>query len=61
MGSLSRALVVAGLAVSLAPAGAQSQPRSAGTRVLTYRSPAALKTLLGFGRKIKNEDYCRSC
>ena len=47
MGSLSRALVVAGLAVSLAPAGAQSQSRSVGTRVLTYRSPAALETLLG--------------
>jgi subtilisin family serine protease len=46
MGSLSRALVVAGIVVSLAPAGAQSQSRSVGTRVLTYRSPAALKTLL---------------
>src|SRR2546423_2609259 len=46
MGAFSRALVVAGVFLSLAAPSARSESTSAGTRVLTYRSPAALKTLL---------------
>src|SRR5919202_461868 len=46
MRALLRALVVGGLLVSLAPASAQPASSSAGTRVLTYRSEASLRTLL---------------
>src|SRR5919204_395536 len=46
MGAFSRALAVAGVFLSLAASSAQSEPDRAGRRVLTYRSSAALKTLL---------------
>jgi subtilisin family serine protease len=46
MGAFSRALVVAALLLALAASSAQSEPNHAGTRVLTYRTPAALRTLL---------------
>ena len=47
MGAFRRALAAVFVVSLLAASSAQSQPsRSAGTRVLTYRSPQALKTLL---------------
>jgi subtilisin family serine protease len=46
MGAFSRALVVAVVFLSLAAPSAQSEPNRAGTRVLTYGSTGALKTLL---------------
>ena len=46
MGAFSRALAAAALVASLAASSALSQPTRAQTRVLTYRSPDALKTLL---------------
>ena len=46
MGAFSRALAVAGLLACLSASSALSSPSRAGTRVLTYRSPQALRTLL---------------
>src|SRR2546421_8314291 len=46
MGAFSRALAAAVIVFALSASSAQSEPSRAGTRVLTYRSPAALKTLL---------------
>src|SRR5918912_2183420 len=47
MGAFRRALAAVFVVSLLAASSAQSQPgHSAGTRVLTYRSPQALKTLL---------------
>jgi subtilisin family serine protease len=46
MGALLRALAVAGLLACLSASSALSSPSRAGTRVLSYRSPQALRTLL---------------
>src|ERR1700751_4928003 len=46
MGAFSRALVVAGVLACLSASSALSTSNHATTRVLTYRSPQALKTLL---------------
>ena len=46
MGAFSRALAVAGLLACLSASSALSTSSHATTRVLTYRSPQALKTLL---------------
>jgi subtilisin family serine protease len=46
MGAFSRALVVAGVLACLSASSALSTSSHATTRVLTYRSPQALKTLL---------------
>jgi subtilisin family serine protease len=46
MGALLRALAVAGLLACLSASSALSSPSRAGTRVLGYRSPQALRTLL---------------
>jgi len=46
MSAFARALAVAGLVAFLSASSALSSPRRAGTRVLTYRSPQALHTLL---------------
>ena len=46
MGAFSRALAVAGLLACLSASSALSTSSHATTRVLTYRSPRALKTLL---------------
>jgi subtilisin family serine protease len=46
MGAFLRALAVAGLLACLSASSALSTSSHAGTRVLTYRSPQALKTLL---------------
>jgi subtilisin family serine protease len=46
MGAFRRALAAAALILALSASSASSQPSHAGRRVLTYRSPEALKTLL---------------
>src|SRR5438045_9658538 len=46
MGAFRRALAAAALVFCLTASSASSQPSSANTRVLTYRSPEALRTLL---------------
>jgi len=46
MGAFSRALLAAGLLVCLSASSALSSPSRAGTRVLGYRSPQALRTLI---------------
>src|SRR2546430_17305932 len=46
MGAFCRALAVAGLLACLSASSALSTSTHASTRVLTYRSPQALKTLL---------------
>jgi subtilisin family serine protease len=46
MGAFLRALAVAGLLACLSASSALSSPSRAGTRVLSYRSPEALRTLL---------------
>jgi hypothetical protein len=46
MGAVSRALFAAGLIICLSAPSALSSPSRAGTRVLSYRSPQALRTLL---------------
>src|SRR5581483_2517161 len=46
MGAFSRALAAAALVLALTASSASSQPSRAGTRILTYRSPEALRTLL---------------
>jgi subtilisin family serine protease len=46
MGAFSRALLAAGLLACLSASSALSSPSRAGTRVLSYRSPEALRTLL---------------
>jgi subtilisin family serine protease len=46
MGAVLRPLVVVGVFLSLTASSAQSESSRAGTRILTYRSPAALKTLI---------------
>ena len=46
MSALSRALAAAGLLACLSASSALSSSSHAGTRVLTYRSPQALRTLL---------------
>src|SRR5437667_9766965 len=46
MGAFARALAVAGLLACLSASSALSSPSHATTRVLTYRSPQALRTLL---------------
>jgi subtilisin family serine protease len=54
MGAFCRALAVAGLLVCLSASSALSTSSRAGTRVLTYRSPQALKTLIArTGFKVK--------
>src|SRR5207253_2511518 len=54
MGAFSRALAVAGLLACLSASSALSTSSRATTRVLTYRSPQALKTLLArTGFKVK--------
>jgi subtilisin family serine protease len=54
MSALSRALAAAGLLACLSASGALSSSSHAGTRVLTYRSPQALRTLLArTGFKVK--------
>ena len=46
MGAFLRALAVAGLLTCLSASSALSSPSRAGARVLSYRSPQALRTLL---------------
>ena len=46
MGAFSRALLAVGLFVCLSASSALSSPSRAGTRVLGYRSPQALRTLV---------------
>jgi subtilisin family serine protease len=46
MSAFARALAVAGLLACLSASSALPSPSHAGTRVLTYRSPQALRTLL---------------
>jgi subtilisin family serine protease len=46
MGAFSRALAAAALVLALTASSASSQPSRARTRILSYRSPQALKTLL---------------
>src|SRR5439155_24821603 len=54
MGAFCRALVVAGLLACLSASSALSTSTHATTRVLTYSSPQALKTLLArTGFKVK--------
>ena len=54
MSALSRALAAAGLLACLFASSALSSSSHAGTRVLTYRSPQALRTLLArTGLKVK--------
>jgi len=54
MSALSRALAAAGLLACLSASSALSSSSHAGTRVLTYRSPQALRTLLArTGFKVK--------
>src|SRR4029077_16499575 len=54
MSALSRALAAAGLLACLSASSALSSSSHAGTRVLTYRSPPALRTLLArTGFKVK--------
>src|SRR5437868_15115374 len=54
MGAFSRALVVAGLLACLSASSALSTYSRATSRVLTYRSPQTLKTLLArTGFKVK--------
>src|SRR5213592_881430 len=56
MGAFCRALVVAGLLACLSASSALSTSTHATTRVLTYRSPQALKTLLArTGFKVKRD------
>jgi subtilisin family serine protease len=54
MGAFSRALAVAGLLACLSASSALSSPNHSSTRVLTYRAPQALQTLLArTGFKVK--------
>ena len=46
MGAFFRALAAVGLLACLSASSALSSPSLAGTRVLSYRSPQALRTLL---------------
>jgi subtilisin family serine protease len=46
MSAFARALAVAGLLACLSASSALPSPSRAGTRILTYRSPEALRTLL---------------
>jgi subtilisin family serine protease len=54
MGAFCRALVAVGLVACLSASSASSSPSRSGSRILTYRSPQALRTLLArTGLKVK--------